>query len=76
VHAAGIQLHDTVSVRQTPKADARVFRIPFHDIDACDHGVERVGAADEQSKGLFDARSITAVLEPVPVARRNDDGSY
>ena len=67
VHAAGIQLDDAVSVRQAPETDARIFRIAFDDIDACNHGIERVGSADEQPKGLLDAGSIATVLELVPV---------
>ena len=68
VHTAGVELDDTISVRQATKAHARVFRISLHDIDACDHGVEGIGSADEKSKGLFDTRSIAAVLEPIAVA--------
>src|SRR4029450_9978873 len=76
VHATGIELDDSVGVRQASIANARVFGVPFDDVHAGDHGIKRIGAAIQQSKRLFDARPIAAVLESVTVAGCDDHRPY
>src|SRR4029079_17172651 len=73
VHAARIELHNAVGVRQAAITDAVVFGIALHDVYACDERIEHVGAAGQESKGLFTARRGTAVLETVAVGRGDDD---
>jgi hypothetical protein len=73
VHATGIELDNTVGVRETPVTNARVFRVALNDVDACDDGVKRIGAADQKAKRLFDARTSAPIFEVVPVARCDDD---
>src|SRR6476620_10798485 len=75
VHAARIELDDSVGVRQASVADARVLGVPFDDIDAGDDSIERIGAGNQQPKRLFDTGALAAVLEPVAVARSDDDWS-
>jgi hypothetical protein len=73
VHATGIELDNAVGVWETPVTNTRVFWVAFNDGDACDDGVKRIGAADQKAKRLFDACTITSILEAVPVARCDDD---
>jgi hypothetical protein len=54
--------------------DARVLGIELDDVDAGDERVEHVGARHHFFEGGFDARLGAAVLEPMPVVRRNHDG--
>jgi hypothetical protein len=73
MHATGIELDDTVGVRETPVTNARVFRVALDDVDACDDGVKRIGGADQKAKRLFDARTSAPISEAVPVVRCDDD---
>ena len=73
VHAARIQLDDTLRVRQTAVTDARVRRIELDDVDAGDERVEDVPAGGHRRKREFDGRLRAAVLEAVAVCGRNDD---
>jgi hypothetical protein len=66
-------LDNTVGVRETAVTDARVFWVAFNDVDACDDGVNWIGAAGQKAKRFFDACTIAPILEAVPVARGNDD---
>ena len=73
VHAAGVELHHSVGVRQTTVADTVVGRIELDDVDAGDQRVEDVGAADHLRERGLDAGLRAAVLELVAVAGRDDD---
>ena len=74
VHAAGIELHDAVRIRQAAVADARLFGIELDDIDARDQCIEHVAPLRHHRKRLLDARHLTAVLELVAVCGGDHDG--
>ena len=73
VHAARIELHDTLGVGQPAVADARVLGIEFDDVDAGDEGLEHVAAAGHQPEGAGDAGLLAVVRVLVAVGRRDDD---
>ena len=77
VHAARVELHDAVGIRQAAVADAVVLRIELDDVDAGDEGVEHVflarAAARHQVERALDRRLRPAVLVAVAVRRGDDD---
>jgi hypothetical protein len=73
VHARGIELHDTLGVRQSAVADAGVLRIELENVDAGDQRVEHVRAARDHGEGPFDRRLRAAVLVTVAVGGRDHD---
>ena len=68
VHAAGVELHHSIRIRQAAVADAVVEAIELDDVDAGNQRVEHVGAARHHRECLLDARLHSAVLESIPFA--------
>jgi hypothetical protein len=73
VHAACIELHDSISVRETSEPDARIFRIELDDIDARDESVQDITAACKAPECFLNTGCVAAVLVSVSIARCNDD---
>ena len=72
VHAARVELHDAVGVRQPAVADAAFGRIELADVDAGDQRVEHVGALGDHVERLLHADFGAAVLVDVAVVRGDD----
>jgi hypothetical protein len=67
VHAAGVELHDAVGVRQPAVADVHLGRVELDDVDARDQRLEHVLALRDPLPGLLDAAARPAVLVLVAV---------
>ena len=67
VHAAGVELHDAVGVRQAAVTHAVVERIELDDVDARDQRLEDVAARGHRGEGRLDAGLRPAILELVAV---------
>src|SRR3990170_6157312 len=73
MHAAGVELHNTVGVRQAAVAHAGVLRIKFVDVDTRNQGVESIGPGRQTSERLLHARCSAAVPKAVSVPRGDHD---
>jgi len=73
VHAAGVELDDTLGVGPAPVADARVLRVQLDDVDAGDQRIQHVVTSHDATKRQFDTGLGAPVTEPVSVGRRDDD---
>ena len=73
VHAAGVELHDAVGVRQAAVADARLLGIELDDVDAGDQRVEHVLALRHHREGRLARRSAGRRSCTVAVGRGDDD---
>ena len=73
MHAAGIELHDAVGVRNAAVADAILQRIELDDVDAGDQRVENILAFGHETKSSLDTRLRSTVLVLVAVAGGNHD---
>src|SRR6266487_4104530 len=76
MHAGGIKLDYTFSIRQPAIADAVVERIKFDNIYARNQGVEYIGALRHHRECLLYAGHIASVLETVTVSGRHNHGLY
>ena len=73
VHAARVELHDAVGVRQAAVADAVVLRIELDDVDAGDQRVEDVRALRRSSRRPSRRRSASPPFLKVAVGGGDDD---
>jgi hypothetical protein len=66
MHHAGIQFDDAFFIGKPAVADGSVLGVLFVDVDACDHGVQRIAARRQNLHG--------AGTGALSVGARNDDG--
>jgi hypothetical protein len=72
VHAARVELHDTVGVRQSTVADPRLLWIELRDVHAGDERIQHILAAGNAQEGLLDRAARPAVSEHEAAVIRDD----
>ena len=72
MHAAGIELHYAIGIRQPAVANTRVLRIQFDDIDAGNQGIEDILAFGHALECCLDAGQFATIFHRDAVLGRND----